>query len=92
MILKTIPAQMKLELGLSLAITYAKMEFCSETFADNRWIFIKVNTEYLRKYVEFLKHFAKISYLQCNLGKTSVTPIKGNYDINHKSCPETALS
>ena len=41
---------------------------------------------------EFLKHFARISGLQCNMEKTTVIPIGGNYDINDKLCPELALS
>ena len=39
-----------------------------------------------------LKHLARISGLQCNLDKTSVIPIGGNYDIEDKLCPELALS
>ena len=45
-------------------------------------IFIKMNSEYLGKCIEFLIHFAKISELQCNLEKISVIPIDGNYNIN----------
>ena len=37
-------------------------------------------------------HFARISGHQCNLEKTDVIPIGGNYDINDKLCPELALS
>ena len=40
----------------------------------------------------FLKIFARISGLQCNLEKTAVIPIGGNYDTNDKLCPELALS
>ena len=61
-------------------------------FANDTSIFIKRNPEYLRKYIKFLKHFARISGLQCNLEKTLVIPIGGNYDINCKLCPESALS
>ena len=39
-----------------------------------------------------MKHLARISGLQCNLEKTSVIPIGGNYDINNKLFPELALS
>jgi len=39
-----------------------------------------------------LKHFARISGLQCNLEKTSAIPIGGNYDINDKLCHELALN
>ena len=73
-------------------IRYAQRESCSETFADDTSICIKRNQEYLRKYVKFLKHLAKISRLQCNLEKTAVIPIGGNYDINDKLCPELAFS
>ena len=47
---------------------------------------------YLSKCIEFLKHFARISGLQCNLEKAAVIPIGGNYDINDEICPELALS
>ena len=52
-------------------------------------ICIKRNPKYLRKCVEFLEHFARISGIQCNLEKTAVIPIGGNYD---NLCPELALS
>ena len=39
-----------------------------------------------------MKHFARISGLQCNLEKTSAILIGGNNDINDKLCPEIALS
>ena len=39
-----------------------------------------------------MKHFARISGLQCNWEKTAVIPIGGKYDINDKLCPELALS
>ena len=45
-----------------------------------------------RRCVEFLKHFARINGLQCNLEKTAVIPIGGNYDIDDKLCPELALN
>ena len=73
-------------------ITYATKESRSETFADDTSIFIKRNPEYLRKCIEFLEHFARISGLQCNLDKISVIPIGGNFDIEDKLCPELALS
>ena len=40
-------------------ITYANKEFMSETFADYTSIFIKKNPEYLRRCIEYLKHFAR---------------------------------
>ena len=39
-----------------------------------------------------MKHFARISGLHCNLEKTAVIPIGGNYNINDKLCPELTLS
>ena len=71
---------------------YAQKESRSETFADDTSIFIKRDPTYLRRCVEFLKHFLRISGLQGNLEKTAVIPIGGNYDINDKLCPELALS
>ena len=73
-------------------ITYAQKEVRSETFADDTSICIKRDPRYLRRCVEFLKHFARISGLQCNLEQNAVIPIGGNYDINDKLCPELALS
>ena len=73
------------------AINYAQKESRSETFADDTSIFIKRDPTYLRRCIEFLKHFARISGLQCNMEKTAVISISGNYDINHKLCPELAL-
>ena len=73
-------------------INYAKKESRSETFADDTSIFIKRDPTYLGRCVEFLKHFARISGLQCNLEKTAIIPIGGNYEVNDKLCPELALS
>ena len=73
-------------------INYAQKESRSETFADDTPIFIKQDPTYLRRCIEFLKLFARISGLQCNLEKTAVIPIGGNYDINDKLCPELTLS
>ena len=63
-----------------------------ETFADDASIFIKRNPEYLRECVSILKQFARISGLQCNLEKTSVIPIEGNFDTSDRLCPELALN
>ena len=73
-------------------INYAQKESRSETFADDTSICIKRDPIYLRRFIEFLKYFARIIGLQCNLEKTVVIPIGGNYDINDKLCPELALS
>ena len=73
-------------------INYAQKESRSETFADDASICIKRDPTYLRRCIEFLKHFARISGLQCNFVKTAIIPIGGNYDINDKLCPELALS
>ena len=72
-------------------ITYAKNESRSETFADDTSIFIQRNPTYLRECVKILKHFANTSGLQCNLEKTSVIPIGGNFDTSDKLCPELNL-
>ena len=77
---------------LTQGINYAQIESRSETFADDTSIFIKRDPTYLRRCIEFLKHFVRISGLQCNLEKTVVIPINGNYDINDKLCPDLALS
>ena len=73
-------------------ITYAKKESQSKTFTDDTSIFIKRNPEYLRECVSILKHFARISGLQCNLEKVSVIPKGGNYDTTDRLCPELALN
>ena len=57
-------------------------------FADYTSICIKRDPTYLRRCLEFFKHFARFSGLQCNLEKTAVIPIGGNYDINDKPCTE----
>ena len=72
-------------------INYAQKESRSKTFADDISICIKRDPRYLKRCVEFLTLFAKISGLLCNLEKTAVIPIGGNYDINNKICPELAL-
>ena len=60
--------------------------------ADDTSICIKRDPNYLSRCVEFLKQFARISGLQCNLERTAVIPIGGNYDTNDKLCPELSLS
>ena len=67
-------------------IIYAQKESRSETSAEDTSICIKRDPRYLRKCTEFVKHFARISGLQCNLEKTTVIPIGGNYDINDRLC------
>ena len=69
-------------------ITYAKKESRSDTFADDTIIFIKRNAGYLRECVSIAIHFERIFGLQCNLEKTLVNPIGGNYDITDRLCPE----
>ena len=73
-------------------IIYAQKGFRSETFAEDTSICIKRNPEYLRKCLEFLKHLARISGLQCNMKQTAVIPIGGIYDINDKWSPKLAFS
>ena len=58
---------------------------------DDTSIFIKRNPDYLRKCIEFLEHIARINGYQCNLDKTFVILIGGNYEIEDK-LPELALS
>ena len=77
---------------LIYGINYVQKESRSETFANDISICIRRDPRYLRRCVEFLKHFARISGLQCSLEKTAVIPIVGNYDIDDKLCPEPALS
>ena len=67
-------------------ILYAKKESRSETFADDNSIFIRRHPTYLRECVNILKQFANISGLQCNLEKTSVSPITSD-----KLYPELGL-
>ena len=50
-------------------INYAYKESRIEMFTDDTSIFIRSDPSYLRKCVEFLNHFARISGLQCNLEK-----------------------
>ena len=64
-------------------IDYAQKEARSETFADDISILIRRDPTYLRRCIEFLKPFARISGLHCNL-ETAVIPIGGNYDINDR--------
>ena len=73
-------------------ITYAKKESRSETFADDTSIFIQRNPEYLRECLSILKQCVNISGLQCNLEKTSVIPIGGNFDTSDRLCPELGLN
>ena len=78
--------------NLIQGINYAQKDSRSEMFADYTSICIKRDPTYLRRCLEFFKHFARISGLQCNLEKTAVIPISGNDDINDKLCPDLALS
>lgn len=61
-------------------IDYAYKESRIETFADDKTICMR-DPKYLRRCVEFLKHFAWISGLHCNLEKTAVIQIGGNYTL-----------
>ena len=44
------------------------------------------------KHLRMTHRYVRISCLQCNLEKTVVIPISGNYDINDRLCPELTLS
>ena len=62
-------------------ITIAKEEARAETYADETTIIIKRNEENLRTLIRIIQDFSKLSGLQANLKKTSVTPIGGNFSI-----------
>ena len=69
-------------------IKFALLEGRSETFADDTTIYMKRTEHNLRTCVQYIEHFAKVSGLQCNIDKTVVCPIGGNFDVNDRLCPE----
>ena len=73
-------------------ITWAKNEGRSETFADDTTIYIKRSEANLRYCVKFIEDFAGISGLHCNLDKTLVIPLGGNFDVKDVLCPELGLT
>ena len=46
--------------------------------------------EYLRNTMKYIKTFAKISGLHCNISKTKVIPI-GDFNLENKLCPDINL-
>ena len=64
-----------------------------ETYADDTTIFIKRSAENLRNLVKIITDFSKISGLQANLDKTSVTPIGGEFstDKEDQLCHDLGL-
>ena len=71
-------------------ILFAKHESRSETFADDTSIFMERKEEYLRNTMKYIKTFAKISGLHCNISKTKVIPI-GDFNLENKLCPDINL-
>ena len=66
-------------------ITIAKEEARAETYADDTTIIIKRNEENLRTLIRIIQDFSKLSGLQANLEKTSVTPIGGKFSLEKKT-------
>ena len=62
-------------------IKFARMESRAETYADDTTIIIKRTEANLRNLVNIIQNFAKVSGLQANLDKTSVTPLGDNFSI-----------
>ena len=62
-------------------ITFGFVEGRSETFADDTTIYIERTPENLRNAIKYLKEFAIISRLQCNIDKTLVISIGTELDI-----------
>ena len=72
-------------------INFAKTEGRSETFADDTTIYITRSEKNLRNCVKYISAFATISGLQCNLDKTLVIPLGGNYDVTDVLCKDLDL-
>ena len=73
-------------------IRFAKDEGRSETFADDTTIFMERSEANLRNCISIISHFAKISGLACNVKKTVVVPIGGNFDPKDTLCNELKLT
>ena len=75
-------------------ITFGCIEGRSETFADDTTIYIERTPENLRNAIKYLKEFAIISGLQCNIDKTLVIPIGTELDITDDNilCPDLELT
>ena len=74
-------------------VKFARWEYRAETYADDTTIFIKRSAENLRNLVRIITDFSKISGLQANLDKTSVTPIGGVFstDKEDQLCHDLGL-
>ena len=72
-------------------ITYAKREDRCSAYADDATLFMIRTEENLRNTINILHQFSQLSGLHCNLDKTKVVPIGGNFDIQNKICPEINL-
>jgi hypothetical protein len=66
----------------------------SETFSDDTTIYFEITPENLRITVKYLREFAIISVLQCNIDKTSVIPLGSELDITDDNilCPDLELA
>ena len=73
-------------------IRFAKDEGRSETFADDTTIYMERSEANLRNCINIINHFAKISGLACNVEKTVVIPIGGNFDPTDTLCNELKLT
>ena len=72
-------------------INYSKTESRSETFADDTTIFLTRSSANLENCVKILKDFTNLSGLHCNIDKTNVIPIGGNFDPNDTLCDHLGL-
>ena len=70
--------------------TFATNKSWSETFADDKSLFMERKDEYIWYIKKYLAEFYKISRLKCNISKTKVIPI-GDFDSKHKICPDIDL-
>ena len=67
-------------------ITFAKMESCSETFADDTTIIEQRTWKNLIYSKKYLTDFHRVSGLSCNVEKTSIIPIGVNTNHNDTMC------
>ena len=72
-------------------INYSKKESRSETYADDTTIFLTRSTSNLENCVKILKDFTTLSGLHCNIEKTNVIPIGGNFNPENALCNHLGL-
>ena len=72
-------------------INYSKNESRSETYADDTTIFLTRSTSNLENCVKILKDFTTLSGLHCNIEKTNVIPIGGNFNPENTLCDHLGL-